>query len=413
MKTNLHTLWLITGLIIIMIPVNTQAQVDWEKFEFNPLIDDSLPWTVDFLWPVVIHENDIYMMWFSGYSAGAYYQIGYGESADGISWELEEDPVIPSGNIGTWNKDLKPGTVLRIDDTLRMWFSGSSNEFNWGSSIGYATSVDGIEWDKRSKPIMEGDPGTWNEDGIINPKVIYEDDTFKMWFAGWAGDPGLIGYATSADGVVWTKHPDPVLEPEPGSFYDTWVVTGSVIRMNDTLKMWFFGWDETNFRIGYATSDDGIDWTVQNDNEAVLDVGEPEEWDEYAVRDPSVLILDDQYIIWYCNWFSDVRNIGLACYPPCINPGIQSNTLNKEQFINVFPNPCSGVAHIRINVSDQAVVISDLYSISGQKKKSILNEVKVPGIHEIELDITDLPSGIYFIHLKTDDENQTVKLIKY
>jgi hypothetical protein len=55
----------------------------------------------------------------------------------------------------------------------------------------------------------------------------------------------------------------------------------------------------------------------------------------------------------------------------------------------------------------------DLYSISGQKIKRLLNEEKPAGTYELEVDMSDVPSGVYFVLLKTQNEVQTTKLVKY
>jgi hypothetical protein len=54
----------------------------------------------------------------------------------------------------------------------------------------------------------------------------------------------------------------------------------------------------------------------------------------------------------------------------------------------------------------------DLFEISGTKVKHLINEKMMPGTHEMEIDLSDLKSGIYFCTLKTSDGIQTKKLIK-
>jgi hypothetical protein len=42
----------------------------------------------------------------------------------------------------------------------------------------------------------------------------------------------------------------------------------------------------------------------------------------------------------------------------------------------------------------------------------LINEIKNPGIYELEIDLNNLPAGIYFCMLRTPDRIQTRKLIK-
>ena len=297
--------------------------------------------------------------------------------------------------------------------------------FSTNISIGYATSTNGIDWDKHPDPVLEGDAGTWNENGVVNPMVYYDGAIYHMWFGGWAGDSGiydhtLIGYATSSNGIEWDKYPDPVLGLGPqDSFYDTWVIPGKVLSDEDTLQMWFTGWDGTNtspfcyFRIGHATSTDGIDWTVQNDREPVLDVGGPGAWDKYHVRDPSVLIIEDQYMMWYYGNGSNERNIGLACWPPCMLSGIQPKTSLDQQLAIIYPNPCSDVVNLRYSISDTRNLKLEIYTVSGIRIKTLLDSRQLAGEYDLEFDVNDLPAGVYFAVLKSNDSVQTLKLVKY
>lgn len=73
--------------------------------------------------------------------------------------------------------------------------------------IGHATSQDGINWSKDpgNPAIAQGDSGEWDSDGTWDPFVIYEDGIFKMWYGGNIGFRGAWGYATSVDGINFEK----------------------------------------------------------------------------------------------------------------------------------------------------------------------------------------------------------------
>lgn len=125
--------------------------------------------------------------------------------------EAPKNPVM-EGRAEAWDQ---PGAfvpqVIADGDTLYMWYAaGNASE---GARKGYATSVDGIHWDLRAGPVMETGPaGIWNEDIMWPGSVLKEDGVFKMWFTGGVGSAqGAnestktgIGYATSPDGIRWT-----------------------------------------------------------------------------------------------------------------------------------------------------------------------------------------------------------------
>ena len=130
MKTKSNINLLFMGLIVFtFITVNSSAQLNWVKYEGNPIIEGNAgQWDQRIWYPVVIHEDGLFKMWYCGWQWPIdTRQIGYAESTDGITWVLNDDPVIPSGAPGAWDFRRLPGTVLRINDTLRMWYTGSIN----------------------------------------------------------------------------------------------------------------------------------------------------------------------------------------------------------------------------------------------------------------------------------------------
>lgn len=65
-------------------------------------------------------------------------------------------------------------------------------------------------WQKfSSTPILPvGVPSDWDMSIVTKPTVVFNNITYKMWYGGDSG----IGYATSTDGVHWTKYENnPVL----------------------------------------------------------------------------------------------------------------------------------------------------------------------------------------------------------
>jgi hypothetical protein len=81
--------------------------------------------------------------------------------------------------------------------------------------------------------------------------------------------------------------------------------------------------------------------------------------------------------------------------------------------LQAFPNPCEGALRLRYQISDVRFLILDLFSISGLRIKRLLNEVKEEGLHELEVDMSGLPAGVYFCTLRSENGVETVKVVKY
>jgi hypothetical protein len=82
-----------------------------------------------------------------------------------------------------------------------MWYSGDSGS-NGNNRIGYATSPDGIVWTKHpANPVLDlGPSGAWDDNYAHVPAVLFDGKEYEMWYCGTAdNDPSTrIGYAISS-----------------------------------------------------------------------------------------------------------------------------------------------------------------------------------------------------------------------
>src|SRR5262249_55938614 len=114
--------------------------------------------------------------------------------------------------------------------------------YSSGFMIGRATSKDGIAWTKyddvsTSGPFSKSDPifkpgavGQWDAKIAWAGSVQHTTNGWEMFYYGGtqlSGGPNIkIGYAYSADGIAWTKYPDPVIGFEDRqAFFPSFVVS--------------------------------------------------------------------------------------------------------------------------------------------------------------------------------------------
>lgn len=407
MKTNLHFKIVAIGLTIFLFAGNNlTAQENWVKYENNPVLS-AAPWSSNARSPVVLFEDNEFKMWFVGEVVNGN-AIGYAESADGINWNPDDNPVIPTGVQGNWDASRQPGSVIRVGDTLKMWYSGSSDDFNFNISIGYAYSLDDINWYLESDPVLEhGETGTWDGNAVFKPVVYFDGSVYHMWYHGFEGftydAPSLEGYATSTDGINWVKYKNnPVLLlGEDGSFYDTWIIGSCVLFVEEEFQMWFTGWDgfSTNplryMRIGHATSADGIEWTVQNNDLPVLDVGETGEWDDELVRYSSVLIHDGQFKMWY-----DGRGEGTSIgYATDGWVGLRETIDPLQIQMTISPNPFSSSTTIEYKASNTETVRIVFYNQLG-KEVDVIETYQKKGINKVMWTPEQFANGMYYFTLE-------------
>ena len=133
------------------------------------------------------------------------------------------------------------------------------------------------EWVKyENNPVLGGELGV-----CFDVTLIQEDGLYKMWFS-WRAKHSM-GYTESVDGVHW-KEPVVVLAP-CDSGWEKLVNRSSVVHKGELYYMWYTGQTDTTSQIGFATSKDGIHWTRQSDK-PVLTAEAP--WEKVAVMCPDV-----------------------------------------------------------------------------------------------------------------------------
>ena len=91
--------------------------------------------------------------------------------------------------------------------------------------------------------------------------------------------------------------------------------------------------------------------------------------------------------------------------------GIEEN--NVSHIYNVGPNPCQERSMIYFNIHSTAISSMRLRDIPGKEIKTVIsNEHLSPGNYKVEMDLTEQPSGIYFIELEVDGSKHVSKIIK-
>jgi hypothetical protein len=77
-----------------------------------------------------------------------------------------------------------------------------------------------------------------------------------------------------------------------------------------------------------------------------------------------------------------------------------------------FPNPFNPITNIRFEVPNSTPVTINIYNAVGQLVTTLINgQSFAPGTYSVTWDASDVSSGVYFYQLKTDNLQQTMKMI--
>ncbi|HEX5555166.1 MAG TPA: glycosylase [Chitinophagaceae bacterium] len=109
-------------------------------------------------------------------------------------------------------------------------------------------------------PVFKGTgTDTWDKQIRERGYIIFEGGIYKMWYTGYNGSdtvPKYLGYATSGDGIHWTRYPkNPV-------FTKKWTEDMFVVKNEGTYYMFAEGRNDVAHAL---VSDDGIHWLEEGD----------------------------------------------------------------------------------------------------------------------------------------------------
>jgi len=282
-----------------------------EKYELNPILGNNSTGTV-FDPHIMEDKNGFYRMYVSWRKIG---KIAVSLSQDGINWS-NLTIVIDKEDSKNWAYNINRASVIYNDGIYKMWFTGQNKKI---SKIGYATSEDGYNFKKLPDPVLIAEY-SYEKKSVMNPHVIYdkEEKIYKMYYtAGEFYEPDVICYATSKDGIIWDKYKNnPILIPNYNtSSLDSFKVGGCDVHKISAnyYLMFYIGFSDINTaRIFKAESKDGITNWKRNNNPLI----EPTKnnFDSDACYKPSV-IYNKKNKIWMLYYNGRKKNneyIGLS-----------------------------------------------------------------------------------------------------
>ena len=128
-----------------------------------------------------------------------------------------------------------------------------------------------------------------------------------MWYAGGERyEPDAIGYATSPDGIKWQKHSANPIFVGQGGWEGRKIGPFTVRHVRDTYYAFYNAMDEQDkgdgvgySRIGMARSSDGITQWERHPDNPLIDLGPRGSWDDHSVYRACPLLSENKWLVWY------------------------------------------------------------------------------------------------------------------
>lgn len=415
-------------LLCLLLSHQGLGQINWTKSLQNPIIpfwngniDDpnALKYAIE---PsVIVNEGTgIHKMWFSSltHGFGTSLSVSTAVSLDGLSWfAYLRNPILAKGPSGSFDQlGIFGGEVIHSGSQYMMYYSG----YDGGRiRIGLATSTDGIHWQKHpTNPVLDvGPSGTWDSQGVVYPRVLFDGTMYWMWYNGRSGSGwGATGFATSADGINWVKYPaNPVLSPGSGwdSFY---TVPAGIVKVNNVFYLLYLGAASSAYRsqVGLATSPDGVTWTKYS-ADPVLQLGLPGSWDDDSFGGGTLGFSNDQFFFWYSarNYATEYWQCGLATSPlePLSVPGQGNPVVTEFRLEQCYPNPFNPSTVLTFSVPRESHVEIAVFNTVGQRVATLVDGRLKPGVHSVTFDSANLASGTYWYRMTAENFAQTRSMV--
>jgi hypothetical protein len=208
-------------------------------FDFN---GTSYPWLVS--------DSDAEYLYYTGWTIGAHTPF-INDPGLAIKQKGKADfsKVSRAGIFARTNEEpFGTGSmcVLKEADGWKMYYTTFTH---WGKDendhphyyhIRYASSNDGLHWNRTGKVCVDYDTSN-GEYVTARPCVIRYKGLYLMWFS-YRGDYYRIGFAVSADGLNWTRHTQVLgLDVSPTGWDSEMVSYGFVYQHKEQLFMLYSG----------------------------------------------------------------------------------------------------------------------------------------------------------------------------
>lgn len=294
----------------------------WNKLGRVFTTDNNHPWMVSHAAnPVAEHlRDDVFRLYFSCRDAQSRSHISYAEVELKPPFRvlrIAEEPLLSPGEIGTFDDSgVSLSCIKQINGRKHLYYLG----WNLGVTVPWRNSIGLAIYDETTKTFERYSKAPLLDRNDVDPysisyPFVFEDDVvYRMWYGSnlrWGKEQKdmahLIKYAESPDALHWKREGVIALHFKSDSEYA--MSRPCVLKEDGIYKMWY-SYRGESYRIGYAESEDGINWT-RKDNEVGMDVS-ASGWDSEMIEYPYVFEHKDQrYMLYNGNGYGKT-GIGLA-----------------------------------------------------------------------------------------------------
>lgn len=327
-------------------------------------------------------------------------------------------PQLHPNNANSYNSAYGGG----IQDAFLMNLSSNSNTIQWATYLGGSDfeRLEDIEIDLSDNILVCGqtessDFYTYSTSPFLSTSLNGDSDGFISKFSSTGGEINSSYIGSTTDGSVnaitldylgnayYTGFAEGGIStiPYPGNYYssnaispligDAFILLMNTINSPDWIT--YFGGNSNDVGLGITISD----------NHYLYLVGQSGSNSSFPWRDP----LPNDQSNWYVNTLSNIGDVFISKF--LLDHLVNVNTIKEteKEIFEVIPSISkTGLFSIRLkqNISSQIYIVNSLGQVLKEKEVN-------PNETEVNLNLSGLPVGVYFIHIQFQNKLQTQKII--
>jgi hypothetical protein len=181
--------------------------------------------------------------------------------------------------------------------------------------------------------------------------------------------------------------------------------TDTLVKFAEFISGDSFDFDDYEFSSGFVHG---------SDFQFIEDAGDSARWIG-VLRSESVSLAQYAGQTIYIAFVHNSTDDNLISVDDILITGTSPTNVKKVENqigLEIFPNPAANFANIQVDLPLTTGVNLHIYSVDGKLIRTIPQGFRIKGSHNFQIDINDLPSGLYNIVVQTKDFNVGKTLIK-
>jgi len=174
---------------------------------------------------------------------------------------ISSQPILaPSGHGFESAGVFNPAVIKRGRDFVMIY---RAQDRRGTSRLGYATSTDGVRFTRRTSPVLWPETDYERQGGVEDPRLVRIGDTYYLTYTGYNKKDAQLCLAVSSDLIHWERK-GVILPSYKGRWNVGWTKAGAIVDQRIEGKYWMYFQGELPRRpsqMGIAYSDDLLNWT--------------------------------------------------------------------------------------------------------------------------------------------------------